>query len=56
MEGDVEREYKYDCERMLGCRDLHSICFFDAMEVDKLMKQNLACFCFFCIEGKLGGL
>ena len=51
IEGDVDREHEYDCEPIPGCRDLYSIRSVGAMEVRKLMKCNLTCFCFSCIEG-----
>ena len=50
LEGDVDRKHEYDCEPILGCRDLHSIRFVGRMEVGKLLKRSLACFCFSCIQ------
>ena len=51
LEGDVDREHEYDCEPIPRCRDLHSIRSVGTMEVGKLLKRHLACFCFSCIEG-----
>ena len=51
LEGDVDREHEYDCEPIPRCRDLHSIRSVGPMEVGKLLKRHLACFCFSCIEG-----
>ena len=48
LKGDIDRVY--DCEPIPRCEDLHYICFVDSMEVGKLLKRNLACFCFLCIE------
>ena len=51
LEGDVDREHEYDCEPIPKCRDFHSIRSVGSMEVGKLLKRSLACFCFSCIQG-----
>ena len=50
---DVDKEHEYDCEPIHRCKDLHFIRYVGSMEVGKLLKLNLACFCFSCIEGNL---
>ena len=52
LEGDVDRKHEYDYEPIPGCRDLHSIRSVGRMEVGKLLKRSLACFCFSYIQGR----
>ena len=52
LEGDVDRKHEYDYEPIPGYRDLHSIRSVGRMEVGKLLKRSLACFCFSCIQGR----
>ena len=49
LEEDVDRETEYDCEPIKGCRDMHQIRSVGPMEVNKLLKRSLACFCSACI-------
>jgi hypothetical protein len=51
---DVDREHEYMVDTIEGTRDLHSVQSVNRMEVNKLLKRNLACFCFACIDEKWG--
>ena len=51
---EVDRVTEYDCEPIVGCRDLHSVRSVGAMDVNKLCVRKLACFCAACIECKWG--
>jgi hypothetical protein len=48
---DVDRVNQYDCEPIKGIQDLHSIKFVGVMDVNKIMKKNLSCFYYFCVDG-----
>lgn len=54
IEDDVDRENEYDCEPIRRCREVHQVRSVGSMEVNKLMKRNLACFCPACIAQKWG--
>jgi len=55
LEEDVDRETKYDYESIKGCRDVHQIQSVDKLNIHKLLKINLACFCLACVESKWEG-
>ena len=48
---DVDRVNRYACEPIKGSQDLHSIRFVGVMDVNKIMKKSLSCFCYFCVDG-----
>lgn len=50
LEDDVDRESNFDCDPIKGCREVHSVQSVGSMDVNKLLKRNLACFCTACIE------
>ena len=50
LEEDVDREIEYNCEPIMGCRDVHQIRSVGKLDVYKLLKRGLACFCPPCIE------
>ena len=52
--GDVDRETEYECDPIVGCRDLHCVQSVGAMAVNKLLKRQLACFCASCIQCNWG--
>jgi hypothetical protein len=47
---DIDREHEYDCEPIIGCQHMHSIRSIGTMDVNKLLKRGLACFCPACID------
>ena len=49
-ESEVDREHEFDYESIVGCKDLHSIRSIGAMDVNKLLKRSLACFCLAFID------
>ncbi len=48
---DIDKAIQYIVETIKGARDLHSVKFASAMDVNKLMKKSLSCFCFFYADG-----
>lgn len=50
LEEDVDRETEYDCEPIKGCRDVHQIRSVGKLDVHKLLKRSLACFCPPCVD------
>jgi hypothetical protein len=48
---DIDKAIQYIVETIKGARDLHSVKFAGAMDVNKLMKKSLSCFCFFYADG-----
>jgi hypothetical protein len=50
LEDDVNRDIQYDCESIQGCRDVHQIRSVGKLDVHKLLKINLACFCCACLD------
>jgi hypothetical protein len=43
-------ETKYTCDTIKRRKDVHSIRFVGAMHVNKLLKNNLVCFCCLCVD------
>ena len=48
--GDVNRSIPWNCETILGTRELHSVCGKDMGDIFCIEMQKYACFCEFCIE------
>jgi len=46
----VDRATKYTCETIKGARNVHLVMSVGAMHVNKLLKKNLACFYYFCVD------
>jgi hypothetical protein len=49
-EDDIDRETEYDCEPIKGYREMHCVQSVGHLDVNKLLKRSLACFCPACIE------
>jgi hypothetical protein len=47
---DVNRKSEYVCEMIQGTHNMHSIRSVSALDVNKLLKWSLACFCAACID------
>jgi hypothetical protein len=47
---NVDRVTKYNTNSIKGTRDVHSIQFVGLMDVNKLLRKTLACFCCFCVD------
>ncbi len=47
---DVDRVIDFTCTTIKGTKNVHSMNFVGAMDVNKLFKKNLACFCYFCVD------
>ncbi len=48
---DINRAIEYIVETIKGTKDSHSIRSIDAMDVNKLTKKSLSCFCCFYVDG-----
>ena len=47
---DVDREHQFVCGKISGTHNSHSVRSISAMDVNKLLIKNLACFCDACID------
>jgi hypothetical protein len=54
-QSDVDREHEFDCEAIARCREMHSDRSVGQMDLNKLLKRQLAYFCPSCIDCDWGG-
>jgi len=47
---NVDWVIEYTCSFIKRTRDVHSILLVGPMDVNKLLKKSLACFCYFCLD------
>jgi hypothetical protein len=47
---DVDKVIEYNINSIKGTRDVHSVRFVGLMDVNKLLRKTLACFCCFCVD------
>lgn len=46
----MDRVIDFTCTTIKGTRDVHFVKYVGAMDVNKLFKKNLACFCCFFVD------
>jgi hypothetical protein len=47
---DVDKKIEYTCSTIKGTKDVHFVRSIDSIDVNKLLKKSLACFCCFCVD------
>lgn len=47
---NVDQENIYTCDNIKESQKIHSIRSFSSNDVNKLLKKDLACFCFHCLD------
>ncbi len=46
----MDRVTNFTCTTIKGTRDVYFMKAVGAMDVNKLLKKSLACFCYFCVD------